>query len=170
MSGDFKPGDVAMVMCNDGVRRIALYCTHIQRPFWRFTTGGMRDVEISDARRLVVIDPEDAEQVERLAQVYDETFERLNPGTYSYAPTLGEDADNALMQAALRKFADPKPRIEEPTGLGAVVEDADGRLWISNYTSGSTRWRSDRRVNNFVGWRAWADIKAVTILSPGVPQ
>jgi hypothetical protein len=150
-ASEWRPGDVAMVMCNDGVRRVALYYAHLQGPLWRFATGGMRDVEISDARRLVVIDPEDMVAVAELATVM---------------MAHGCRAEDAL-QTALREFADPSPRIEEPRGLGAVVEDAFGSRWVRCENADlEPHWYSRNKQ------KPWDDIRheAVTILSPGIPQ
>lgn len=65
---------------------------------------------------VAVIDPEDREQVERLASVY-----------FGYHD--GPSADD--MQAALREFANPTPpKPPRPTGMGAVVIDTDGEGWV----------------------------------------
>lgn len=108
-----------------------------------------------DARPLVVIDPEDRQQAERLSVRFHNEFQgerRVIEGGYVDA-----------MQAALREFADPKPRIEEPTGLGAVVEDEDGSLLIRNAPHGSRPW-----VTIHGATFEWADIDPVRVLSEGV--
>ena len=59
----------------------------------------------------------------------------------------------------------PKPA--EPTGLGAVVEDARGRKWVRADIDREP-WFSDERTGEDC-WRAYADIDAVRVLSEGVP-
>ena len=112
------------------------------------------DHEVSGVYPLVVIDPEDVEQVERLAQCYIATWR----GGYGNETTEG--ITTRQMRQALREFANPTPpKPEEPTGLGAVVEDAEGQTWLRD-------WRGY--------WRApdvtcrWAKVDAVRVLSPGV--
>jgi hypothetical protein len=79
---------------------------------WFTESGRLSDPIVDRALPLVVIDPEDREQVDRLVRSYH------NQNLFSVVDD---------MQAALREFADPKPpKPAEPTGLGAVVEDADG--------------------------------------------
>jgi hypothetical protein len=77
----------------------------------------------SNRFRFAVIDPEDAEQVKRL----DDLLTRFLDGNEvpAYEGTEG------VMKAALREYANPKPpKPDEPTGLGAVVEDNEGTLWV----------------------------------------
>ena len=70
-----------------------------------------------------------------------------------------------LVRNALREFAnprDPKPP-EEPLGLGAVVEDADGRRWV-RADDDDPEWR---RADGDGRWRYWSQVNAVRILSDG---
>lgn len=103
-------------------------------------------------RPVVVIDPEDREQVERLTKAYCDA----------------RDGDNdlyrvsAILQAALRSLIAP-PKPEEPTGLGAVVEDAEGNLWVQVYEKGLWQRSDDRDV-----WTVWEKFSAVRVLSEGV--
>jgi hypothetical protein len=95
-----------------------------------------------NARPLVVIDPEDREQVERLTKA-------LVEAAYRHSNVVVSDqASTATRQAALREFADPKPpKPAEPTGLGAVVEDARASLAPhSVWGCGSARQRLQRRL------------------------
>ncbi|RNL64396.1 hypothetical protein EFK50_07685 [Nocardioides marmoriginsengisoli] len=80
------------------------------------------------AHPLVVIDPEDREQVERLREAASRWADRV-----PYA-NMREDGDLThldAMQAALREFADPKPSActEEPRDLAARIVDRDGDVW-----------------------------------------
>lgn len=118
VSREWKPGDVAMY---DG--HIAFVWDDEDfggdRPTFVYTDtdGDPCSVyaEGTNARPLVVIDPEDREQVERLM------------------PPNWHRTDEALdwFQDHIRSLADPKPpKPDEPKGLGAVVEDADGHHWV----------------------------------------
>ena len=158
MSKDWKHGDVAMVECSDGEWRPAFYlpATLSGYPNWRFADGMLRDAGLSRARPLVVIDPEDREQVERLAERIGHLWRSEN-----YV------AD--VVQAALREFANPTPpKPEEPTGLGAVVEDSDGDLWTSVTNKGaSDRWQPNN-LRSDSERREWDDLAAVRVLSEGI--
>lgn len=140
---DWKPGDVAMA--NDttgGPERIAV-CTGGGR--WNYGLGDVWS-SVSQVRRLVVIDPENDEQV----GAFRSHLRRLGilPGD------TVED-----WQAALHEFANPKP--DEPTGLGAVVRDRDGITWVN--AGGPYPWRTvSHKDHNY------ADIDAVEVLSEGV--
>lgn len=108
---------------------------------------GVRDDEITDARPLVVIDPENEAQVTRLANALVDSHADHRYGVHQ---------DWLSVQAALREFADPK--LEEPTGLGAAVElvkpeahewaravHVGGGLWMffdSSGSGGRVRWEN----------------------------
>lgn len=101
----------------------------------------------------VVIDPEDREQVERLWRAWT-----------TLAPEHRLAQDN--MHAALREFANPKPpKPAEPTGLGAVVEDAEGERYVRRDDSCPPVW-----VHATGGSlpRSWKSLDAVRVLSEGV--
>ncbi len=69
----------------------------------------------TNPRPLVVIDPESAEDVERLANAYRSVDNRV--GTQP-------------LQAALREFASPTPpKPDEPLTGGSQVREADGTVW-----------------------------------------
>lgn len=107
-------------------------------------------------RPVVLIDPEDREQIERLTKVLAETY---MPG-YNWE----------WVQAALRSLIAP-PKPPEPIGLGAVVEDADGLRW-TRVESGETITRNpwypaadDERQPD-----EYRNIAAVKVLSDGVTR
>ena len=52
----------------------------------------------------------------------------------------------------------------EPTGLGAVVEDAEGERWVQ-FSSKTGNWWRNRQGQH----QRWADLDAVRVLSEGVP-
>jgi hypothetical protein len=61
------------------------------------------------------------------------------------------------------------PQPQEPAGLGAVVEDADGDLWVkwSTLHRADRNWkRHDSHGGNYL---AWTDLAVVRVLSEGVP-
>jgi hypothetical protein len=108
-------------------------------------------------RGLVVIDPDDRDAVAQLAATI-----RLNGG-WSYAAAAQDyRKHDEAVQAALREFVDPKPRIEEPRGLGAVVLDSRGAVWVQFDSVNGFWWR------NHVGRNArWSDLDVARVLSHG---
>lgn len=127
------------------------FCWHGQRE-----GGGLRCLNANQAetvRPLVVIDPEDEDQVRLLQRALKST-----PSSLSHR--ISE------LQAALRSLVAP-PKPDEPMGLGAVVEDAEGRRWI-RHGSGPAPWMlagaspSNRDTYPFSG------LTAVRVLSEGV--
>lgn len=146
---DWKPGDVANY---DNVRVFRVDdgsgCSR-----WIDEEGDERQgPALRDARPLVVIDPEDREQVERLTRIY----------YHDGGGPLDELASR--MQAALRGFVNPKPqKPEEPQGLGAVVEDGAGSRFVRSDVETCNPWRGP----NGLPWE-WSDIDAVRVLSEGV--
>jgi len=62
----------------------------------------------------------------------------------------------------------PKPA--EPTGLGAVVEDSQGREWLRRVRDkGRAPWAHYDESERGVYTRDYDDINAVRVLSEGVP-
>jgi hypothetical protein len=104
--------------------------------------------------RLVVIDPEDREQVARLVTTYN----------------LGACEDEWIdgMQAALRSLVGP-PKPEEPQGLGAVVEDADGAIWTRVATYAAAPWYSAGATGVATNScsASWSRIDVARVLSDG---
>lgn len=166
MKRDWKPGDVAMVSVarrignDDPTEYIAFYAG--PRYGWYGVTDGEGCGGLTDnhedfyihRRPLVVIDPEDREQVEKLRDLI-----------FHAAPLGQVRVASVDVQAALREFANPKP--EEPTRLGAVVEDADGTKWLRHDSVAIyRRWlNTDACV---IRYRSWDELNAVRVLSEGV--
>jgi hypothetical protein len=120
-------------------------------------TRGLDDFEVGNIRPLVVIDPEDPDAVERLAALL---WPHYDDASMAHLRKSEVTAD------ALREFANPKPpRPAEPMGLGAVVEDADGRLWVR---AGHSHTDPNWRVAGSDEWTGYADVRAVKVLSVGV--
>ena len=154
---DFRTGD--LVVSTIGMRALRT------NAWWIYEDGSTTGFDGDDSRwfrRLVVIDPENREQVERLVGLIDRHEEAT-------ANDPGDDVHTwevAAMQAALREFANPAPpKPEEPKGLGAVVEDAEGRRWVRFNSAESSR----RRWTDGTGDLQWSQVAAVRVLSEGVP-
>ena len=108
--------------------------------------GSLRPTRRADVRPLVVIDPEDRDQVERLADLFG-----VFPG---------------VAARHLREFANPTlPKPAEPQGLGAVVEDAKSCLWVRSDLDEDFPWTAVGQPDELHGYR---EIAAVSILSEGV--
>jgi hypothetical protein len=157
---EWQPGDLvsALVQSRPG-RRIHLAFTGTEVHPWTAldSAGGtLADCIVSDARPLTVIDfdlwpgqesgPRAAELLRLAAE--DSTGERH------------------LLLAWLADQIDPgPPKPDEPTGLGAVVEDDQGHVWTRADESGMP-WVS--RHSGDIHWCRWADVAAFEVLSEGV--
>ncbi len=116
--------------------------------YFRFTNGGIvwperevRDGDRPNAKQVVVIDFEDREQVALLQRL----LWRAHGNEHAMAGDgVVRDLYIDKAQAALREFANPTPpKPDEPTGLGAVVEDARGKRWTRVKDGFNWRWRDD---------------------------
>ena len=117
--------------------------------------------------RLVVIDPEDREQVERLRVALVEA------GAFRPVLNLVGEAHAILRReqvtTALHAFANPTPPIFEPSGLGAVVLDSQGRIWVRYLRPGtSAPWVWSEAPSDIESRSVWSAIPAVEVLSEGV--
>jgi hypothetical protein len=164
---EYKPGALVSAFVPTRSRRHVLVHVGADDWPWRILdsdfgtvlalANGIGADNVTDIRPLVVIDPEDREQVERLSVALG--------GDHYYGST-------GILQAALREFANPKP--PEPTGLGAVVEDARGVRWvrtesakgITNPWSAALHEKEPDTVRQF----AYVDINVVKVLSEGVAR
>lgn len=130
MSENWKPGDAEFAQIawtstsgRHGGNGLALRCSDsYDESHWRTQAFGIiPDAWVTDVRRLVVIDPEDREQVERLVETIrieaDKGDRRVIVGGYVDA-----------VQAALREFANPTPPTE-PTDPKARVTDRRENVW-----------------------------------------
>jgi hypothetical protein len=165
MSRDWKPGDVgvwqydAMTAPQIALRvPICPVSTHKKEPHWHLSGGGWTAYAESVRGPFVVIDPEDPKQVERLSEVIRDAEKECGQDFWEY--------DQTALKLALCEFADPKPpKPDEPTGLGAVVEDAEGDLWVRCDAEDHGSWR---RANDDALWRDYLSIDAVRVLSEGI--
>lgn len=173
MSGrEWKPGDVALVTEYDPpLLAMVGYREGSKLLMFKYADGGFdvagridivdgEELEIA-ARPLVVIDPEDREQIKRLADIGTRIADPRRTG-------LASDHAIRSLQAALREFANPKPaKPDEPQGLGAVVEDADGTVWLSNRFDSTITWRTPWFSSDLDEWRDWSAIEVARILNDG---
>ena len=120
-------------------------------------TAHRRNDRCENCIPVAVINFDDREQVERLLVAFH--WPKPIP---SYA--LDE------MQAALREFANPTPtKPDEPLGLGAVVEDADGVRWTRVEPAGAfSRNPWYPAVDIELQPEEYAHLSAVRVLSEGV--
>jgi hypothetical protein len=171
MSAEWKPGDVAEIRVPKssapGYRVTERGYTSLRAVF--NASGGWSALENPDyfwgkgyafhddyPRPLVVIDPENREQVERLESLY--------------LADKHDDCDDVTdcMQAALREFANPTPpRIEEPGTWGVVEaacvhDDHTRRRWVryedGNWYAGDMKDTPDD----------WGSLIAPTLVREGV--
>jgi len=119
---------------------------------WQGPEHWHSDSSVIDVRPLVVIDPEDFEQAERLARAFVAGWGGCDGGMAG------------AMHTALNTLIAPsKPA--EPTGLGAVVEDAEGKRWVRG-PEGVHPWVTD--LQHSALWFGYDEVDAVRVLSEGV--
>jgi hypothetical protein len=156
MSTQWKPGTFAMVQRNGADWHPAIYTDDHE---W-VCLHGLR-CGPSGVRPLVAIDPEDREQVERLGNALAIEVAR-DLETDSGARTIIRDAVAPVLRSLL---APPKP--DEPQGLGADVEDADGVLWVQVRTDFRRAFRQASGEHTGRS-REYQNIDAVKVLSEGI--
>lgn len=179
---EWKPGDVAM---RQGAyeQMVGLFVEGCPAehgftndwsttPHWHYQNGGWSPADTeTEHRPLVVIDPEDREQMERLLDAHNEAEQEA-------ACKGGECGSGScwidIMRGTFRIFANPKPpKPEEPTGLGAVVEDENGMTWFRWHSPGYDELHpaQDRpwSARNGMGSdRRYDELTVVRVLSEGV--
>ena len=161
----WQPGDVGVNLAH-GYRGIYVAnCSTHNRPTCWHNESGLADNGDDIRRPLVVIDPESVEDKARLCTP------RLREQMEAVLRRSIDDAEwtgiGFAIRAALREFANPTPRIEEPTGLGAVVEDTEGVRWVRIDDPPST-WAAS--MSNGDRCSDYAAITVVRVLSEGVAQ
>ena len=168
MSGrEWKSGDVALIRTQGGDHEVlGLRDTHgwAHLKDWRSPHGShsiwTSASQVTAVRPLLVIDPEDREQVERLISGVRRARVLQDRDTQ-----MADDGFDRALTAALREFANPTPpRPDEPMGLGAVVESARGNL----YVRAGDGWLPSTVLGMFRNPIDWNDIAAVKVLSEGV--
>lgn len=172
MKREWKPGDVGLWEHLDATA-IALQVAecpndrHTDGPHWHTDNGGWvaRDEHV---RPLVVLDEQNSDQVEQLAAL-------LWPHYAENERARLRKTD--IVRAALRSLVEPPkpPRPEEPTGLGAVVEDARGHKFVrvavafDGWMHGK-QWQRIGGEINAVRNFGWLDLDVVRVLSEGVTE
>ena len=96
----------------------------------------------TDARPLVVLDPESDEDAAVVADL------------------LGTPGSHAVARSILRALAAPTPA--EPMGLGAVVRDRGDVLWIRVPERDADSWYTPGRA-----WAGWSEIDVAEVLTEG---
>lgn len=159
MSEDFRPGDVVQhPTLGRGIVQDYKHGGLIVEWADRDEYTSVGNV-VFNLRRLVVIDPESDPDVIRLENALEAQGCRVGMG----------------VQAALREFATPTPpKPDEPAGLGAVVEDADGLKWVSvEEMPPFGRWYCGVLPDDDCSiadgaFREWSALSAVRVLSEGI--
>lgn len=161
MEREVQPGDVAMVALS-GETYLAFYDA-FNEAWVSAKSGRLYPNGLAEIRPLVVIDPEDREQVERV----DARWAELMGWIVNDSISVNKRRDH--MQTALREFANPTPpKPSEPLGIGAVVQDADENRFIRIGTDAIAPWFSEVPRDKDRPYRYYADITAVKVLSEGV--
>lgn len=156
---EWKPGDVAAVVSQvEGNREVVAIRG---RGEWNAvdSTGLRCHIfgQEKTARPLVVIDPEDKSFAEKIREYLDAEADWHG---------MHEDDTVETLQDALRSLVAP-PKPPEPTGLGAVVEDAEGCKWVRVFEAGAEAGR-DVRWASGASREPWSTVAAVRVLSEGV--
>lgn len=156
---EFKPGDIAALVVGGEECRGVMVRTEKLGDTWHVSGHSFfksLDVNnahyITDARPLVVIDPEDREQIKRLLRAF-------------WCHGTDDCDDPQAMADGLRSMLEP-PKPPEPTGLGAVVEDANGILWVRVTANGvSDAWKPNHSRTSRLEWDS---VPAVKVRYSGV--
>lgn len=171
----WRPGDVAEVTMRhkSGTEQTWSLCMYTDDGSWVSSDSGRLYSDtgvwkIVRTRPLVVIDPEDRKQVERLVNLVDDCFNDVRvDGT---GPTAVD-----LAQTRLREFASPTPpKPDEPKSYLAVVQVADGRRywrWSAGDAHTGWPWRLLGAVHADTeddGNFRWDDLAVVEVVSAGV--
>lgn len=118
-------------------------------------------------RPLLVLDPDDGEQMQRILDHLE------SESGWTVDDEFGSDEQTSLgaMAAAITSLLE-RPKLQEPAGHYAVVEDATAVEWVRADQSGPYRW-CGLGVTHSDGkpvWLPWDEIGAVRVLSEGVVQ
>lgn len=151
---EWRAGDLALVTAYNHSEP---YRAFFDGDTWRSCESPAFCVDRPTSHRpLLVINPEDREQVARLEAIYDKALREA----------AKYDGTEDVLQAALREFAaDPKP--EEPTGLGAVVLDSDGNQWVRVPDPAHPWVRAHREEGAYTHRTSWPCVDAVEVLAAG---
>jgi hypothetical protein len=171
MSREWKPGDVALVGYRlHGDDDLLQEDVRILRSDgkWYGATGWVTnhpEAAVS-IRPLVVIDPEDREQVERL------TAACLN--AFNWTGRKPREEEVTATQAALRSLLAP-PKPDEPMHVGAVVVDSKGTKYVRVSVAGDgwmhgKEWQQIGGDINAVRNFGWDQLDVVRVLTNGYAE
>lgn len=168
MSREWTPGDVAVVQNEYGVWNTAIYVVGLG---WQYGVSQSTAPLDAPTRPLVVIDPEDRDRVERFVVDLEADWGFCG---YELDPEVAREPLPDVVeefQRAFREFANPTtPKPNEPTGLGAVVEDAEGLWWVRTCAD-PYPWAhagADEVGDRYTDAGTYADLSVVRVLSEGV--
>lgn len=120
--------------------------------------GRSHRADLDDGRTVAVIDPKNTQQVEKLAHALTWAEDNTNPEL--------EPDQSVKVRYALREYIDPRPaKPEEPQGLGAVVEDALGLLWVRCH--GPRGGQPATWTSGIGNYRSYGNVDAVKVVSEG---
>ncbi|NUO57255.1 MAG: hypothetical protein HOV78_11355 [Hamadaea sp.] len=159
-----EPGAVAMVRYSDSDGPWVVGIATTPRGNWRTQEHGST-FSIAEARPLVVIDPDDREQVERLARDLHDRIHKS--GSFDVLSRMSQDVPRRVHagRTPLPRHPAQARRADRP---GAVVEDADGYRWVFQggpQPAEGQVWFSP----NLNGTALYREITAVRVVSEGVP-
>lgn len=168
-AGEWKPGDVAMVTWSKtGAEKIMLRGVNDR---WYESTGFFRAELARSVRPLVVLDPEDREQVARLAASYAAVASARLGDEYIVWENRSPEARDKIsadLTAALREFASPTPPKPDEPGKYGVIIAGDGREWF-RYTTSEMRGRDWCRpgAEGSTEYARWDDLNVVRVVEEG---
>lgn len=154
MSAAWNVGDVAILP--DGTRALCDRDGNLIYGRCEFQYAKPGSLNHDGARHAVVIDPEDPEQIEALTVSF---LRRDLPASVAALSRMREALRSAV--------SDPLPP-PEPRGLGAVVRDAEDRLWSRTFVNLGTAlapWRTSDFGGRYSSWSGL--IQPVTVLAEG---
>lgn len=178
MAREWKPGDVVTATVDDrtNVRLVAGWSKYDPQLRWcemspRWADGDDDDCwyfpsQVSNVRPLVAFDPDELPVAGNLAPTW----------LRNLAAALARDNTTITtsLEGVLHYLADridetrPPPKIDEPSGLGAVIEDADGQIWVRVHGDGGpAKWRRADYRDQREPFAVWSAIDAAKELSPG---
>ncbi|MDN4174753.1 hypothetical protein QWY28_17460 [Nocardioides sp. SOB77] len=162
--GSWPPGTVAAVKHTAGAEGVAVL-TEANRWACAFGDGHFHAADPVQVRPLLLIDPEDEVQVEQLIRALTDMVPQrvvapVGAGHGTGVTPLSDSWWVSATQQALRSLL-PAPL--EPVLPGAVVRDLNGHTHVRAPRDDGRPW-----VGSDGKWRAWADVLAHDVLSPGI--
>lgn len=149
----YQPGQLAMVTA---ANRRDEYRAFFDGRTWRELDGHTYCVDApTTIRPLVVLDPSDP------------TVEHFVSQWRTVRP---HGVDGVAADVARMIEKQTRPAIEEPKGLGAVVEGRKDNKWVRTNESAGFPWRKVGAVDRVTNWAGIDAYHPVRVLSEGVPS